>query len=110
MTKYGFVSSHNRRRQRSLTDSRNARSDALVNHLVKMDVKRPFQAQFSDITYIRTDVRFAYLCHVRGAYTSMARSHRQQTRMTKDLFLNTLISVQTAGMVQQALSDRKSVV
>ena len=93
MAKYGLVSSHNRRRQRSLTDSRNSRSDAFVNHLAGVNVQRPFQALSSDITYIRTDEGFDYLCQIRDVYTNMVLGYRQQSRMTKDLVLNTLISV-----------------
>lgn len=90
----GLVSSHCRRKQRSLTDSRQARSAEYVNRLDGVEICQPFQALSSDITYIRTDEGFDYLCQIRDVYTNVVLGHSQQPRMTKNLVLNTLISVQ----------------
>ena len=94
MKAQGLVSSHCRKKQRSLTDSRQARSDEYVNHLERLEISQPLQALSSDITYIRTDEGFDYLCQIRDVFTNVVLGYCQQPRMTKDLVLNTLITVQ----------------
>lgn len=69
----GIKSSHSRRRQRSLTDSRGARDDRYKNLVVDLDITHPFQALSSDITYIRTKEGFDYLCQIRDVYTVCPR-------------------------------------
>ncbi len=94
MKAQGLISSHCRKKQRSLTDSRRARSDEYINHLLGLKICRPFQALSSDITYIRTDEGFDYLCQIRDVFTNVVLGYSQQSRMTKDLVTRTLISVQ----------------
>ncbi|NMA75374.1 MAG: IS3 family transposase [Bacteroidales bacterium] len=54
MKKLGLSSVHNRRRQRSLTDSRNARGKDWPNLVRKLSDIKPLQVITSDISYIRT--------------------------------------------------------
>ena len=94
MKEAGLISSHCRKKQRSLTDSRTARSDQYVNHLEGLEISRPLQVLSSDITYIRTGEGFDYLCQIRDVFTNVVLGYSQQRRMTKDLVANTLIAVQ----------------
>jgi transposase-like protein len=58
MKRLGLSSIHNRRRQRSLTDSRKARGKEWPNLICDLEVSRPFQVITSDISYIRTSEGF----------------------------------------------------
>ena len=53
MKRLGLSSIHNRRRQRSLTDSRDARGKEWPNLIRDLEVFKPFQVVTSDISYIR---------------------------------------------------------
>jgi putative transposase len=94
MATYCLVYSHCRKKQRSLTDSRRARGDEYMSHLEGLEINRPFQVLSSDITYIRTNEGFDYLCQIRDVFTNVVLGHSQQARMTKDLVLKTLTSIQ----------------
>ena len=61
MEQEGLKSSHCIRRQRSLTDSKDARSNEFKNLTLNMDIDTPFQVLSSDISYIRTSEGFDYL-------------------------------------------------
>ncbi len=89
-----LVSSHCRRRQRSLTDSRKARGNEYENRVLNLDIDRPFQVLSSDITYVRTGEGFDYLCQIRDVLTGVVLASHQQERMTKDLVLITIRKVQ----------------
>ena len=90
MDTHNLKSSHCKRRQRSLTDSRNARDGCYQNLAKNLIIDRPFQALSSDITYIPTGEGFDYLCQIRDVYTNTALSKCQQERMTMDLALNAI--------------------
>jgi len=85
-------SSHCKRRQRSLTDSRKARDDSYTNLTKGLEINRPFQVLSSDITYIRTGEGFDYLCQIRDVNTKIILAKHQQERMTKDLVIKTIKS------------------
>ena len=53
MKRLGLSSIHNRRRQRSLTNSRDARGKEWPNLIRDLEVFKPFQVVTSDISYIR---------------------------------------------------------
>jgi len=61
MEQEGLKSSHCKRRQRSLTDSRKARGSGYENLMRDLEINRPFQVLSSDISYIRTGEGFDYL-------------------------------------------------
>lgn len=90
MDTHNLKSSHCKRRQRSLTDSRKARDDRYQNLTKNLIIDQPFQVLSSDITYIRTGEGFDYLCQIRDVYTNTVLSKCQQERMTKDLALNAI--------------------
>ena len=90
MQENDLASSHCRRRQRSLTDSRKARGDEYENLVLDLEIVRPFQVLSIDITYVRTGEGFDYLCQIRDVLTGIILASHQQERMTKDLVLRTI--------------------
>ena len=91
MDKLGLVSIHRRRRQRSLTDSRNARGAGYANLVRGLDITKPFQVITSDISYIRTAEGFDYLCAVKDVVTGLVLAHTMADNMKVDLVERTLI-------------------
>jgi putative transposase len=90
MTEEGLKSSHCRRRQRSLTDSRKARGDVYKNLTKDLDIDHPFQVLSSDISYIRTGEGFDYLCQVRDVLTNTVLAESQSETMKAELVSNTI--------------------
>lgn len=90
MTEEGLKSSHCRRRQRSLTDSRKARSDEYKNLTVDIKITEPFQVLSSDISYIRTGEGFDYLCQIRDVMTNTVLAEYQSETMKAELVLHTI--------------------
>lgn len=90
MVEEGLRSSHCRRRQRSLTDSRKARSDEYKNLTIDIEITQPFQVLSSDISYIRTGEGFDYLCQVRDVMTNTVLAEHQSETMKADLVLQTI--------------------
>lgn len=111
MERHKLKSSHCRRRQRSLTDSRNARDDNYENLTNNLTIDRPFQVLSSDITYIRTGEGFDYLCQIRDVHTNTVLAQCQQERMTKELVTRTMQSVKRRWSIPEGSilhSDRGS--
>ncbi len=94
MEENGLKSSHCRRRQRSLTDSRKARGDQFKNLTTGLDITEPFQVLSSDISYIRTGEGFDYLCQIRDVQTNTVLASCQSENMKADLVQRTLKAVQ----------------
>jgi len=90
MTEEGLKSSHCRRRQRCLTDSRKARSDAYKNLTKDLEITYPFQVLSSDISYIRTGEGFDYLCQVRDVLTNTVLAEHQTETMKAELVAQTI--------------------
>jgi putative transposase len=93
MADMGLSSIHNRRKTRSLTNSKKARGDGYPNLMRKECPIMPRYALASDITYLRTDEGFEYLCTVRDIVTGEVLGSSQSDRMTKELVMNALLSV-----------------
>ena len=111
MERHKLKSSHCRRRQRSLTDSRKARDDRYENLTNDMTIERPFQVLSSDITYIRTGEGFDYLCQIRDVHTNTVLDQCQQERMTKELVTRTMQSAKRRWNIPKGCilhSDRGS--
>ena len=87
-------SCHCRRRQRSLTDSRKARSETYKNLTTGLEINEPFQVLSSDISYIRTGEGFDYLCQIRDVKTNTVLASYQSETMKADLVQRTLKKVQ----------------
>lgn len=94
MSQEGLKSSHCRRRQRSLTDSRKSRGDEYKNLTKGLEITRPFQALSSDISYIRTGEGFDYLCQIRDVCSNTVLASCQAENMKKELVLKTLKTAQ----------------
>jgi putative transposase len=94
MTEEGLKSSHCRRRQRSLTDSRKSRGDIYKNLTKDLDIDHPFQVLSSDISYIRTGEGFDYLCQVRDVLTNTVLAESQSEKMKAELVSNTIRKAQ----------------
>jgi len=111
MTEEGLKSSHCRRRQRSLTDSRKARSDEYKNLTVDIKITEPFQVLSSDISYIRTGEGFDYLCQIRDVMTNTVLAEYQSETMKAELVLHTIKMAQDRWQLPAGVifhSDRGS--
>ena len=93
MEDMGLSSCHNRRRQRSLTNSKKARGDEYPNLLKKETPLVPRYALSSDITYLRTGEGFDYLCTIRDIVTGEVLGRYSSDRMTKDLVINAFLAM-----------------
>ena len=111
MEAHNLKSSHCRRRQRSLTNSRKARDERYKNLTAGLTIDRPFQVLSSDITYIRTGEGFDYLCQIRDVCTNTVLAQCQQERMTKDLVIRTVRAAKRRWQIPKGAilhSDRGS--
>ncbi|MCI1966334.1 MAG: hypothetical protein LKJ17_09445 [Oscillospiraceae bacterium] len=86
MAQEGLKSCHLRRKQLSLTDSRDAHSDEYQNLAKGLEIRKPFQVLSSDISYIRTGEGFDYLCQIRDVYTNVVLASCQEKRMKRNWF------------------------
>ena len=94
MAQEGLKSCHLRRKQLSLTDSRDAHSNKYQNLTKGLEIDKPFQVLSSDISYIRTGEGFDYLCQIRDVYTNVVLASCQEKLMKKELVLHTLNAAQ----------------
>jgi len=85
MDKDGLVSIHNRRRSRSLTDSRKSRGPGYENLTKGIEISRPFEVISSDISYLRTGEGFEYLCKIKDVKSGIVLSHSTSERMKSSL-------------------------
>ena len=90
MEEMGLLSIHRRRRQRSLTDSRKSRGDGYDNLVKEMDITEPFQVVSSDISYIRTDEGFGYICQIRDVVSNIVLAERMADNMRSELVIDTI--------------------
>ena len=90
MKKLGLSSIHNRRRQRSLTDSRKARGKQWPNLVRGLKTFTPFEVITSDISYIRTSEGFEYLCKVKDVATGIVLAHTMANHMKAELVTETI--------------------
>lgn len=94
MEEMGLASIHRRCRQRSLTDSRKARGDGFPNLVRDMEITEPFQVISSDISYIRTDQGFGYICQIRDVISNVVLAESMANNMQSDLVVNTIKQAQ----------------
>jgi putative transposase len=85
MEREGLRSVHRRRRCRSLTDSRKSRGDGYANLTKGLEITSPFQILSSDISYIRTDEGFEYMCQIKDVKSGVVLASNMSSRMTSDL-------------------------
>ena len=92
MAGLGLSSVHNRHRSRSLTDSRKARNDNYKNLVRNESFTMPYQAICSDISYVRTNEGFLYLCVVKDIVTGDILGHATAARMKKELVIKAFLN------------------
>lgn len=111
MDQEGLKSIHCRRRQRSITDSKKARSDTYKNLTIGLEIIRPFQVLSSDISYIHTGEGFDYLCQVRDVITNTVLAECHSKTMKAELVSQTIKAVQNKWRLPKDVifhSDRGS--
>ncbi len=91
MKRLRLSSVHNRRRQRSLTDSRSAKGKEWPNLVRDLEIIKPFQVVTSDISYIRTSEGFEYLCKIRDVATGLVLAHTMADNMKVGLVTKTIM-------------------
>ena len=90
MADQGLKSIHLRCRQRSLTNSSNARGEGYPNLVRDLEITKPFQVLSSDISYIRTKEGFEYLCQVKDIASGLILAQVMSNRMKADLVVDTI--------------------
>ena len=94
MIEMGLSSIHNRKRSRSLTNSKKARGDGYPNIFRDELVPSvPRMGLVSDITYLRTDEGFMYYCVIKDVVSGDVLGDHMADRMTKELVINALLAV-----------------
>jgi putative transposase len=86
----GLHSVHGRRRARSLTDSAKSSGGGFPNLTRGMDIDAPFQALSSDISYVRTDEGFDYMCQIKDAASGVILAWDMRSRMKSALVGDTI--------------------
>lgn len=92
MREMHLSSVHNKRRSRSLTDTTKARSGDYPNLTRGKVFYLPLEAVCSDITYIRTDEGWLYLCTVKDIVTGEILGSATSERMKKELVINAFLN------------------
>ena len=92
MAEMGLSSIHNRHRSRSLTDSRKARDDSYKNLVKSGTFTLPYQAVCSDISYVRTNEGFLYVCVVKDIVTGAILGQAMSERMKKELVIKAFLN------------------
>lgn len=93
MAVMGLNSVHNKRRTRSLTNSKKARGDGYPN-LLRLEypiVSR--MALSSDITYLRSSEGFEYLCIIKDVVSGEILGRCCAPKMTKELVINAFMGM-----------------
>lgn len=90
MEKNGLESLHNRRRQRSLTDSSASKGKDLQNLVRGIEITEPFQVLSSDISYVRTQEGFEYLCQIRDVASGVELASTMADHMRAELVTDTI--------------------
>lgn len=78
------------RRQKSLTDSRNAHGDEYKNLTKDIEITEPFQVLSSDISYIRSGEGFEYICQVKDVLSSTVLAECMTDNMKAELVAKTI--------------------
>jgi putative transposase len=90
MDRLGLHSVHERRRTRSITNSSKSRGDGFSNLIKGMNIEAPYQVLSSDISYIRTDEGFDYLCQIKDVASGVILAWSMGERMKSDLVTSTI--------------------
>ena len=94
MAEMGLSSVHNRRRTRSLTDSRKARGEGYPNLVRGQSFDMPYQAICSDITYLKSGEGWLYLCVVKDIVSGEILGESTSPNMKKELVIQAFLNAQ----------------
>ena len=95
MEAMGLKSIHRKRRQRSLTNSKKSRGEGFPNLVKDLEIRTPFQVLSSDISYIRTDEGFGYVCQIRDVVSNIVLAHSTANHMRSELVVQTIRQAMT---------------
>ena len=90
MEKSSLESLRSRRRQRSLADSSASRGKDLQDLVKDMEITEPFQVLSSDISYVRTQEGFEYLCQIRDVVSGVEVASTMADQMRAELITETI--------------------
>lgn len=93
MDMQGLRPAHRKKRQRSLTDSREVLSDGDANLIRNPRIDAPFQVLSSDINYIRTGKGLDYLCKIKKVKSGVVLAESMSERMKAELVVKTIRKV-----------------
>ncbi len=111
MAEMGLSSVHNRHKSRSLTNSKKSRGEGFPNLVRGQRFDRPRHAVCSDITYLRSDEGWLYLCMVKDIVTKEILGEATGERLTKDLAIRAFLNAQARHSLSEGTifhSDRGS--
>ena len=91
MDELKLISIHRKRKQRSLTDSKKSRGEGFPNLIKDATIECPFDALSSDISYIRTNEGFGYICQIRDISSGIILGEHLANNMKSDLVINAII-------------------
>ncbi len=94
MAEMGLSSVHNSHRSRSLTNSKKSRGNGFPNLIRGRKFDMPRQVVCSDITYLRSDEGWLYLCTVKDIVTKEILGEATGERLTKDLAIRAFLNAQ----------------
>lgn len=90
MDRLGLHSVHERRRARSFTNSAKSRGEGFPNLTRGMVIDAPFQVLSSDISYVRTDEGFDYICQIKDVASGVILAWDMRSRMNSGLVKDTV--------------------
>jgi putative transposase len=111
MAQMGLQSIHNRHKTRSLTDSTKARGEGYANLLRGQTFDLPRKAVCSDITYLKSDEGWTYLCVVKDIISGDILGESNGARMKKELVIQAFLNAQARHKLAEGAifhSDRGS--
>ena len=95
MAEMGLKSIHNKRRTRSLTDSRKARGEGYANLVRGQNIEKRGQVVCSDITYLKSGEGWLYLCVFKDIVTGEILGTATSQNMKKELVVQALLNALT---------------
>ena len=94
MSEMKLESIHNRHRTRSLTDSRKSRGEGYPNLVKGQTFEMPYTAVCSDITYLKSDEGWLYLCTVKDIVSGEILGEATDSKMKKELVIRAFLNAQ----------------
>jgi putative transposase len=111
MTDMGLKSIHNRQKVRSLTNSRKSRGEGFLNYVRDQTFDMPRQAVCSDITYLKCEEGWDYMCVVKDIVSGEILGEASSSRMNKELVIRAFTNAQARNGISAGTifhSDRGS--